>query len=167
MRAPTRSFGGVITLAAALALTGCSAIDDLVGNDEPERDDAGEIVEAAELDVFSLLVGDCVNSADLADTVETVPTVPCSEPHDSEAFAVMDLPAGDFPGNDAIDIAADDFCYDEFTAFVGIAWDDSTLDYFPLTPLEEGWNQLDDRQVLCFVFDGEGGVVGTLKDAAR
>lgn len=71
------------------------------------------------------------------------------------------------PGNDAIDIAADDFCYDEFTAFVGIAWDDSTLDYFPLTPLEEGWNQLDDRQVLCFVFDGEGGVVGTLKDAAR
>ncbi|MEP7762809.1 septum formation family protein [Sanguibacter sp. 25GB23B1] len=167
MRAHTRSLGVVVALAAALALSGCSAVDDIMGSDEPERDDSGEIVEATEADVFSVLVGDCVNSADLFGMVETIPTIPCGEPHDSEAYAVTEMPEGDYPGTDAVDTAADEFCYAEFAAFVGMSYEESTLDYFPLTPTEEGWNSVDDRQLLCFVADPEGGVVGTLAGAAR
>lgn len=167
MRAHTRSLGVVVALAATLALSGCSAVSDMMGSDEPERDDSGEVVEAAEADVFSIVVGDCINSADLSGMVESVEAIPCGEPHDSEAYAVTDMPAGEFPGDDAVSTAADDFCYAEFAEFVGMAYEDSALDFIRLTPSQEGWEAVDDRQLLCFVVDVEGGVVGTLAGAAR
>lgn len=141
--------------------------------DEPEtRDAAAEeapdgAAEAVEVDAFDVRVGDCVHTPDLEDLVETVRTVPCSEPHDSEAFASMDLPDGEYPGIDAVELAADDFCYAEFPGFVGMSYEDSELYYFPLYPVEDGWNVLDDREVLCFVTDEAGGVTGTLADARR
>lgn len=168
MRAHTRSAAVAVALAASIVLSGCSAVSDIVDGDDPKRDDTtGEIVEASEADVFSVLVGDCMNSADLFGMVETVPTIPCDEAHDSEAYAVTDMPEGDYPGEDAINTFADEFCYTEFAPFIGIPYEDSLIEYFPLTPLQDGWEQLDDRQILCFVEDPEGGVIGTLKGAAR
>lgn len=112
-------------------------------------------------------VGDCVNSGDLDGLVETVPVVPCDEPHDSEAFASMDMPAGVYPGETAVDDAAADFCFTELEAFVGLEYSQSLLDYWPLTPSAEGWDAVDDRQLLCFVYDPAGSVTGTLEGAAR
>lgn len=168
MRAHTRSLSVTIALAAAIVLSGCSAVGDIIDGDEPKRDDTGAIVEAAEADVFSLRVGDCLNYEDVATgMVETVGTIPCGEAHDSEAYAVTELPEGDFPGDDSIDASADEFCYSEFAAFVGMAYEDSALGYWPLTPLQVGWEQVDDRQILCFVQDLEGGVIGTMEGSAR
>ncbi len=67
--------------AASLVLAGCSLLPggnnstDTSSNDSEEGDD-----------VFSIVVGDCLNDADAAEVVSTVPIVDCSEPHDSEAF---------------------------------------------------------------------------------
>lgn len=166
MRVHTRSLGVTIAFAAALTLGGCSAVGDVLDGDEPKRDDTGAIVEADEADVFALLVGDCMNYLE-ADEVQTVESIPCGEAHDSEAYAVMNMPDGEYPGEDAIGTAADEFCYAEFPAFVGIAWEDSALDYWPFTPTQTGWEEVDDREILCFVRDLEGGVIGTLKGAAR
>lgn len=168
MRALTRSLGAAVALAAALTLSSCSAVGDIIDGDEPKRDDEGAIVEAADADVFSVLVGDCVNYDDVAaGLVETIPTIPCGEAHDSEAFASTDMPAGDFPGVDAIDAAALEFCTAEFATFVGLSYEESALDFWQLTPSQQGWEQADDRQLLCFVQDLEGGVIGSLKGVAR
>ncbi len=155
-----------VALAGLLALSGCSAIQDIV-SDEPIRDDSGEVTAASTEDVFSLAVGDCLNSAELGETVEQVPFIPCDEPHDSEVYAQTLLTEDAYPGDDVVAAEADEFCYGEFEAFVGMAYDDSELDYFPMYPLEQGWNEIGDREVLCLVYDYDGGVTGTMAGAAR
>src|SRR5699024_9492776 len=135
---------------AALALTGCS----LLGGDEPVRDDeTGEITEAAEASVFTIKVGDCINTAELGTSIETVPTVPCGDPHDSEVYATTELPEGDYPAD--IGTQADDFCVGEFEAFVGLAYEESELFIQSMYPDPTGWTASDDREILCSVVSEE------------
>lgn len=148
--------------AALLALGGCS-----LGPGEPERDgETGEIVEASEAGVLTITVGDCLDAASLGEEVETVATIPCGEPHDSEIFAATLLPDGDYPGDDVVWEEAVDYCLPEFDRFVGVAFEESELDVFPLYPTEGSWNLADDREVLCIVVAPEP-VTGTLRGAAR
>ncbi len=159
-----------ITRSAAAAAAAATVLITLTacGPQAPERDaETGEITEATEADVFSLRVGDCLNSAELATEVETVPTVPCDEPHDTEIFGSTMLPDGDFPGNDAVETAAHDYCLPEFERFIGLPYDSSEIYYQPFMPSEESWNGADDREVLCLAVDEAGGVTGTLEGANR
>ena len=164
MRVSTRSAAApVVALLALVTLAGCTA-----GADAPERGDDGEIVEAVEeSDPFALLVGDCMNAADLGTLVETVPTVPCADAHDSEVYAVTDVADGDFPGDDALAAQADEFCLSEFEKFIGLSYQESEIELSYLTPTEQSWNELNDRELLCFVIDTAGDVTGSLKGAAR
>lgn len=152
-------------LAALLVLSGCG----LLGPDEPKRDDeSGEIVEAAEADAFAIRVGDCMNYGDSEETeVETVATVPCAEPHDTEVYAAMDIAGDEYPGEEEIDLQADEFCAGEFTGFVGTDPAVSEIFYSYFMPTEESWNGLDDREILCLVVDLEGGVTGTMGGSNR
>jgi hypothetical protein len=151
---------------AILVLSGCSLLG---GADDPERDEeSGEIVGSTdETDVFAIRVGDCVETADLGTEVETIPTRPCSEAHDSEVYASTEMTETAFPGDEAADTQADEFCYGEFTQFVGLAFEDSLLGYMYLRPTQVTWDEVDDREILCLVVDPEGGVTGTMKGAAR
>jgi hypothetical protein len=151
---------------AILVLSGCSLLG---GAEDPERDeDTGEIVESSdEADVFAIRVGDCVEVADLGTEVQTIPTRPCDEAHDSEVYASTEMTDDAYPGDEATDSRADEFCYGEFTQFVGLAFEDSTLGYMYLMPSQETWDELDDREILCLLVDPEGGVTGTMKGAAR
>ncbi|MBC7292409.1 MAG: septum formation family protein [Actinotalea sp.] len=157
---------------AALLLSGCSAVEGLTGPDEAVRDTgSGEITEASEADAFSVRVGDCLSllespAAD-ATEIESLPTVPCGEPHDSEVYAATELPEGDYPGEEEVGAVADEFCYDEFEAFVGTSYEESALDFTTLFPTAQSWDGMDDREILCVVVDGEGGVTGSLRDAGR
>lgn len=155
-----RSLAGAGLL--AVAVTGCS----MLGPGDPVRDDeTGEITEASEASVFSIEVGDCLDSSALAsDEVESVPAVPCGEPHDTEVYAAKDFPEGDYPAD--LEEQADEFCYTEFSTFVGMPYEDSALDYTLLYPQEEGWTAMDDREVTCLLLSAEP-VTGTLKGAAR
>ena len=158
-----------VAVLGLVALTGCSAVQDAMGGaQEPTRDEeTGEITEAAEADVFAIAVGDCLNTADLAGDVSEVPTVPCSDPHESEVFAATDMPEGEFPGEEAVGTAADEFCLAEFASFVGMDYYDSALEMTTLSPTQETWDGMDDREILCVVEDLAGGVTGTLKGAQR
>jgi len=156
------------TIVTALAVLATAGLLGGCGAGEPERDaDTGEIVDASDSDVFTLRVGDCLDSAALGDVVETVPVIPCEEPHDSEVYAFKDLPAGDYPGEDEVSGLADEYCYGEFEGFVRMAYEDSALEYLPMYPLQDGWERLEDRELLCLVVDLDGGVTGSLKGAAR
>ena len=117
--------------------------------------------------MFALRVGDCMASTDPATEVQTVPTRPCTEVHDSEIFASTMLPDGDFPGDDAVTTSVDDFCYGQFQAFVGMAYEQSALGLSYFMPSQESWDGMGDRQILCILVDPAGGVTGTMKGANR
>jgi hypothetical protein len=154
-----------VAVAAALPLTGCSALGSLLSAPEPQRDEVTqEIVEEGQADVFTLRVGDCLTMVQGAE-VDAVPVVPCGEPHSDEVFYDFQLDDGEFPGDEAIATAAQDGCLAEFEAFVGLAYESSTLDIGWYVPTADSWEHLDDRVVSCTIYDPAGDVTGSLAGA--
>ena len=113
---------------------------------------APETVEATHLDV-----GDCVIEEPDVEEVSDVDVVPCNQPHDSEIYAAMDMEAGEYPGEEAVDTAAADFCLAEFQPYIGTDYSDSLLDIGYLTPTSFSWTLGSDREILCTAYrvDGE------------
>ncbi len=107
--------------------------------------------------VFSLEVGDCFNDPNTtALQVAEVDAVPCAEPHDNEVYAVADHPAGDddpYPGVRALDTYGWDYCLGEFAGYVGISYEDSRLEVSYLQPSTDSWEDDDDREIVCFLYD--------------
>ncbi|KQY23110.1 hypothetical protein ASD16_11055 [Cellulomonas sp. Root485] len=169
MRTSTARVAAPVLLALALAgISGCGILDE---TPEPAvRDEtSGEITESSEADVFSLQVGDCLNDASQSEEVEevsSVPTVPCDQPHDSESYAATDMPEGEYPGDQAIIDASDTFCYEQFATFVGLSYDESSLELASFFPTPESWAE-GDREIMCFISSPDGQVTGTLAAAAR
>ncbi|MDT9594112.1 septum formation family protein [Nocardioides zeae] len=149
-------------LLAATTLAGCGS------DEEATRDaDTNEVTEAGEADVFSLALGDCIDDDGLGNEVSDVAAVPCAEPHDNEVFHVVEMEGDDWPGDEAVEAAVEEGCVGEFETFVGVAYMDSELDIFPLTPTQGSWEQGDDREILCLIYDPAGPVEGSLEGAAR
>ncbi|HEX9762571.1 MAG TPA: septum formation family protein, partial [Acidimicrobiia bacterium] len=83
--------------------------------------------------VFEMEVGMCFDDVDV-DEVTSVPTVDCSEPHDNEVFDIFDYTEAEYPGQDAMNDAAQQLCIDGFEAYVGITYQESELEVFAITP---------------------------------
>lgn len=170
-RRRARALAIVPVIAAALALSGCSAIGSLVDGIAPKpaetRDESGTIVEGGQTDVFAIAVGDCLDDQS-GDVVQEVPTVPCSEPHAYEVYAeIVVTDADEYPGTEAIETEADAGCYDAFGPFVGFAYEDSELDFNYYYPTAESWAE-GDRIVSCLILEVSGAdVTGSLAGAGR
>lgn len=156
----------------ALSLTGCSLLGQLLPASQPVRDaGTGEVTTPNQnADVFAVQVGDCLNSSDVAADgaqLDHVPIVPCADPHEDEVYYAYDLSDGDYPGEDAILADADSTCVDAFSSFIGLDYEQSSLDYWPLYPTSESWAS-GDREVLCIAWDSSGALLtGTLAGSAR
>lgn len=153
-----------LTAAAALvvlgsALTGCSAIKSAI-------DVAKPVVDAVGSESSWLEVGDCFNEQ-TDEVVSDVPTVPCTDAHDYEVYANITIDRDTYPGDDELNKLADEGCLAPFTGYIGVAFEDSTLDYSYYTPTLSGWTSQDDRGVTCIVFDPNGKTTGTLLASAR
>jgi len=156
---------GVVVVAAIAAIA-------IFVPEDAERDESGEIVEGGEVSVFDLSEGDCWNNVpDEGQETETVDAVPCTEPHESEVFAVFDVELGEeWPGLDAVTTEAETQCVQRFESFVGLTYDESVLNLFYFNPIEESWTQLNDREVVCVVLDPtapDGRTTGSLQGVAR
>ena len=68
---------------------------------------------------------------------------------------MVDLPEGDFPLV-FIDEDSAEICYNAFEPFVGQAYEYSIYEVNFLRPTKETWEQLDDREVVCYLFDMQG-----------
>jgi hypothetical protein len=100
-----------------------------------------------DVDIDSLKVGECINeSPDQAPI--TVPLVPCSQPHDSEVFAVFSLTGRKYPGDAAVVRFAQGGCDKRFDAYVGTAADSDNWDIGYYTPTADTWS-VGDRRVFC------------------
>jgi len=146
-----------------LALCGCSSAG---GPSASPSSTAGPTRITDDMVAEDLAVGDCLNDAELSGIVTSVPVVPCSEPHDSEAYAEFDLADGPYPGQDEINAQGDAGCVAAFATFVGIAFNESELKYNFYLPTETSWPQ-GDRRILCEVYDPKKQTTGTLEGAAR
>jgi len=122
-----------------------------------------------QVDVRDLKVGDCLADSPTGgeEVIFTVETVPCSEPHSAEIYAVVTLPEGDYPGEEAVVVQVDELCNAEFESFVGLPYEESVLYLNFLYPSDEqSWNA-GYRWVTCAVYDPAGDTTGTLADANR
>jgi hypothetical protein len=118
--------------------------------------------------VLQLDVGTCVNDSDtpLSADLAEVPEVPCSEPHDSELYAIRTVDDGAYPGADVLIREGQSYCQDRFAGFVGIDFRSSLLDFYFYYPTPSSW-AAGDRLIYCMVFDPGLKVIGTLEGANR
>ena len=134
---------------------------------EADRDGSGAIVGEGTVDAFQVRVGDCFNDSGTSEgEISDVPGVPCSDPHDNEAFAVIELTIDSYPEGDVMGELAQVSCLERFDAFVGRDYESSSLDFFTMYPSTESWKQ-DDREVVCAVYDMETNkLVGSVQGRA-
>ncbi|AMB58065.1 septum formation family protein [Microterricola viridarii] len=161
---------GAVAAAAILAFTlsGCAVLQAVIDSARaPVRDaETQEVVESGQADVFTLMVGDCMN--EITDEIAyEVPVVPCGEAHDEEAYFEHTFAGDEYPGDDAISEQSFDACFEQFSTFAGIDYQDSLLDFYPITPTQESWERRGDRLVTCMIYDPEAQTTGTLAGAAR
>lgn len=114
-----------------------------------------------ETDVFSIEVGDCFQDAsslseEEATEVESVPIVDCEEHHDNEVYHTFDIEGGEFPGAAAVQETSDEGCLAAFEEFVGTPYDSSRYYFGTLYPTRQTWSEMDDREVVCYVFLPDG-----------
>jgi hypothetical protein len=83
--------------------------------------------------------GQCVDREPTGQTFETLPVVPCGQAHDLEIYAIRKLGGGRWPGNDAVQNLAEKACRAAFQTYVGVAYDESTLEIGWYTPTAAGW----------------------------
>ncbi len=158
-----------LLLAGALMFTGCSAISGLVhllGG--AARDEEGAISKGGDLEVTRLAVGDCFDDVDF-DVAETtsITAIPCDQEHVYETFYDFTLPDGDYPSVSAIEDATYAECTAAFEDYVGLSYEESSLDYFYFSPTEDGWNNYSDRTVSCIIGSEGVRVTGSVAGAAR
>ncbi|MEY2849269.1 MAG: hypothetical protein RI885_1936 [Actinomycetota bacterium] len=166
-RRPVRLFLATSVIAvAASTLTGCAALEGIFPAQAERDPETQEIEESGQQDVFDVAVGDCFNDGSGAETEEIadIPAVPCDQPHDNEVFHLFDLTGDTFPAD--VDQLATDGCGAQFEAFVGLAYDASVFDFFPIQPTAQTWEQ-GDREVICSIYEPDVKSTGTLAGAAR
>ena len=85
------------------------------------------------------------------------------------SLAVGDHPASSdapYPGGDALDDYGNGYCLSEFDNYVGIEYGDSRLAVAYFSPGREGWEDGDDREVSCFLYDlNHAKLTGSMKDS--
>lgn len=118
------------------------------------RDDSGAIAEAGGVSVFSLRVGDCFDDHDPGD-VQRVAALPCSDPHDNEVFAVFDLAGDAWLGDDEVNRLGREGCDARFEEAIGETYEESVIEFYPMTPTEGSWDERDDREIVCVAYHME------------
>ena len=158
---------GFVAVVASAALVACG---NSATSDNTERDASGEVTSGGDVGVFRLQVGDCIaeSGADADTVIDSLPVVPCDEPHQLEVYHAFDLAEGDYPGDAEVFEQAAEGCLAAFRGFVGLDFSESVYDVNPIRPTAESWAQIDDREVLCALFEGDGVIrTGSAEGSAR
>lgn len=155
-------------VALSIALSGCSAINSILGSGSGDADrdeETGQVTESSTIDVFALKLGDCMLDTG-SGTLSDANVVPCAELHDQEVYHEITMEDGEF-SDESIDAASEGCIGDAFTTFVGLAYADSVFEVTTLTPTKESWEQNNDHLIQCIIMDPAGQVEGSLAGAAR
>lgn len=148
---PALARGGplMVVAGAVLALSGCGWVSGMFGDDGPK---------GTEVSVFEVTAGQCfATPSEVKAELANIESVPCDGPHRQEAYAVETYVApsgGDsdvYPGESALASFADAICAQSFEKYVGVSYLNSSLYFTYLVPSARGWQESNDRSVICFV----------------
>jgi hypothetical protein len=155
--------GLIATAVATLIVAGCQPTPSLEAPPENQVK-----TPKPQSSVLELTIGDCVMDAEapLSADLTELPTVPCSEPHDSELYAIVFAEDGNYPGVDELVAQGQAKCQSLFGDFVGIDFRSSLLDFHFYYPTPSSWVQ-GDRSIYCMVADPGVKVVGSLQGSQR
>ena len=119
---------------------------------------------------FSLEVGECLDEP-RGGEFSDVDKVSCDEPHELEVFALVEYPAGNdapFPGTARIEEVAFALCFASFEDYVDRPYADSVLDILTFNPTRDSWDDIDDREIVCLLYDLESQYMDeSMKDSGR
>lgn len=148
-------------------------LEELEESQSASRDDSGQVTESQTVGSQDLRLGDCFNDEAADEMLDgeqiesgELEIVPCSQPHQLEVFYVHEIAGDEFPGEDAVIQMADEECITAFEPFVGMAYEESTLEVYYYYPVEMSWDILDDRSIVCAIADSSP-MAGSLEGAAR
>lgn len=162
MRHRLRTASVLVALASTMVI-GCS--DD--GDADPTKPAAEPVLEVSVDDDQ----GTCMLvTPTLPPQVDELPLIGCELEHTHEIYqtVVAAEPGEVYPGLAALESIAQTECLTEFDRFVGISAFDSTLTYTWLLPTLDGWNDEDDREILCVLQNKDGSaLVGSMKQTKR
>ncbi|WP_089255642.1 septum formation family protein [Asanoa hainanensis] len=115
-----------------------------------------------EVSAGKLAVGHCVDGLRESDDVAALPVLPCEQPHEGEVFAIVELPAGPYPGVDKLGLQAQQECLAQFEDYAPSSVADDKVELFYLHPTELSWTA-GDRGVTCVATDPTTKRTGSLK----
>lgn len=122
--------------------------------------------------VNSLEVGDCFMDPGI-ELITEVETIECSESHDLELYARVDITGfgGAYPGAEPLAQWLGDQCVSRFEAYVGSDFATSAYWVFTITPNGESWES-GDHLGLCTVYvgDAQGNITsstGSVRNSGR
>jgi Septum formation len=143
------------------------------GTDTTEPTEATGTTEATtttapggEITAFDLEEGDCWNQPTDSEEVSSATVVGCDTPHDLEVYEVYQVTFTEFPGEEEIGSSVESDCIARFAAFVGVEYQDSTLNVISLYPTQASWD-MGDREATCSVGDPAGQTTGSLRGSGR
>jgi hypothetical protein len=106
-------------------------------------------------------VGQCFDTdqfaAGIAIDLSSARVVDCANPHQQEAYAIVDQPAdpgAQYPGDDVLAAFADDRCLAAFTPYTGVDYRASHYDIANAHPDEAAWDR-GERRVICALHDAD------------
>jgi len=135
--------GAVAIVAAAIGISTAAT-----------RNSDGVITSAGSIDAFAVRVGDCFDDEAFESTeISELPGVPCAQEHDNEIYAVFDLDADKWLGDERVEELAYQGCLDRFEPVIGKSYEESIYDYTPIYPSEGSWKRVNDREVICVGYD--------------
>jgi len=123
---------------------------------------AGGSSSGGEVSAAKLVVGHCVDGLRESDDVAGLPVLPCEQPHEGEVFAIVELPAGPYPGDETLGQQAQRECLKQFEEYAPSSVADDKVELFYLHPSELSWTA-GDRGVTCVATDPTTKRTGSLK----
>lgn len=148
---------GLGLVASVLLLAGCSSAPA----------ETVDVAPGTTVAYGGLTVGQCLSQDAAEGDISVSQAVDCNSAHFGEVMSAGNVKIkGDVFNASKIAEMANNFCIKTFEDFVGVRYDKSTLQVFPLVPSEKSWGA-GDRIATCVIYDQSGSTTGTLKGANR
>jgi hypothetical protein len=122
----------------------------------------------ASISVFHLKSGDClVPPSNVKAELTSIKVVSCKEAHTEEVYALVTDSGGDnYPGASRLETFANGSCLQHYQAYVGVAYQDSSLFYTYLLPSVRSW-AANDRTIVCVITTTGQKLTGSVKGSRR
>ncbi|TDC70343.1 hypothetical protein E1200_05420, partial [Actinomadura sp. GC306] len=114
-----------------------------------ERDESGNVTGEGRTMAEALRTGDCFDGFDGDEAKFLVTALPCSQPHDGEVIAKVQLSGDAYPGDEQVAKMADEACYLK-NDHLQKSRHAADLEPYNIWPIRTTWND-GDRQVVCLM----------------